>query len=506
MTRKIKVLSVLFVALFAISLLTLAQDTPPAKFDGHQLYQAAFKDFVDYSIVLRDPAVRAKWTAEWEHKHDKDGVLDTEDGADQAVFDMMHSLGNRFDYFFLPEDTQREQEQMDPAVIGIGVSINIKGGDDVVKTMLATLPANPTLRQRQDLGRKISQALKALTVGPNNPLQVLDVNPDGMAIKAGLLKNDHIIAINGQPIAGLRVGEVSGQLRGKEGVSVTVTIERVDSTGKYAAQPAVTIVRKRFVTHVVHSKDLGSGITYISLSDFESKYSVDEMRDALTKAAKGRAVILDLRGNPGGLIPNGEAIAEMFLNNGTIEEVIKRDGDNLSTRRMQLEPEYAQDANFSSDKPQEVHVGQPEDREDEVLPDDMPVIVLVDENSYSCSEILSGALQANHRATIVGEPTGGKGVGQSVIDLPFGHRLHVTSLEFRPGGKAMDWVGIIPEVLVEQPKVDPKTLTAGAEPPDAQLNAATKLGIDLIAKQDALRKLQQDQRKKHEDDFKKDQQ
>ncbi len=478
------------------------QQPSTAQFDGHKLYQQAVQQFIDNSLNLRDPAVRAKWANEWLHKHDNDHVLDTEDGADQAVDDMMHSLGNRFDYYFLPEDTQQEAQEEDPSLTGVGLAIAITGGDSVVAPILAGIPPKPTVRQKDQAERQAMAALRAMKVGPDHRLQIMQVNPDGPSVSSGLKAGDRIVSIDGQSLDGLTADQITAKLRGKENTSVTVVVERADSAGKYVAQPAITIVRKAFITHVVHSKDLGNGVTYISISNFDSKYEVDEMEQALTAAAKGKATIIDLRGNPGGIMQNGEAIAEMLMNSGIIDEMDQRKGDDLITQRLDLEPAFDQTVVISSKDPKTVHVANPEQREDELLPDDMPLIVLVDGDSYSCSEILAGTLQANHRALIVGEPTGGKGVGQLQIPLLYGRSLHVTNFEFRPGGKAIDWVGVIPNVIVAQPTVDPKTLAPGAVPPDAQLQVAAKLALQMIASQDALHQLQGQQRQKHEQDFK----
>lgn len=499
---KTKSISLVAAVLLMAAGAACGQQPSATQFDGHELYQQAVQQFIDNSINLRDAAVRAKWAAEWLHKHDSDHVLDTEEGADQAVDEMMHSLGNRFDYYFLPEDTQQEAQDEDPSLTGVGLAIAITGGDSVVAPILAGVPPKPTMRQKNQLERQIETALHAMKVGPDHRLQIMEVNQDGPSVSSGLKAGDRIVSIDGQSLDGLTADQITAKLRGKENTSVTVVVERADSTGKYVAQPAITIVRKAFITHVVHAKDLGNGVTYISITNFDSKYEVSEMEQALVAAAKGKATIIDLRGNPGGIMQNGEAIAEMLMKSGIIDEMDQRQGDDLITQRLDLEPAFDQTVVISSKDPKTVHVGKPEGREDELLPDDMPLIVLVDGDSYSCSEILAGTLQANHRALIVGQPTGGKGVGQLQIPLPYGRSLHVTNFEFRPGGKAIDWVGVIPNVIVPQPQVDPKTLAPGAVPPDAQLQAATKLVLQMVASQDALHQLQDQQRQKHEKDFK----
>lgn len=101
-----------------------------------------------------------------------------------------------------------------------------------------------------------------------------------------------------------------------------------------------------------------------------------------------------------------------------------------------------------------------------LLPSNMPFVVLVDEYSASASELLSGMLQANHRAVIIGKSTIGKGVGQVLISLPYGRSLHVTDFEFFPGGMKSDWIGVIVDQDVDARSSDDE------DKKDAQREAA----------------------------------
>jgi C-terminal processing protease CtpA/Prc len=130
-----------------------------------------------------------------------------------------------------------------------------------------------------------------------------------------------------------------------------------------------------------------------------------------------------------------------------------------------------------------------------LIPAEMPVIVLIDEGSASASEMLSGSLQVNHRAVIMGKPSHGKGVGQTVIPLSWGRQINVTSFEFRPGDKAMDWVGVIPDIEVDMPE--------GAKT-DVQLDAATAKAKELIATAEARAKRAEELEKLHRENFDKE--
>src|SRR5204862_5183489 len=121
-------------------------------------------------------------------------------------------------------------------------------------------------------------------------------------------------------------------------------------------------------------------------------------------------------------------------------------------------------------------------------------VVLVDGDSYSASEILAGSLKHAHRAVIVGEPTGGKGVGQTVVDLPYGRGMDIISFKFQPGGDDIDWIGVIPDVQV----ADNEKTEA-----DEQLEAAKSVIRQLITNKEEFIKQQQELRHRHELEFQK---
>jgi len=167
-------------------------------------------------------------------------------------------------------------------------------------------------------------------------------------------------------------------------------------------------------------------------------------------------------------------MAAMFLDKGIIVQMIERDEDLKVTLTHSVTATGYEGHIQISDGRDMLKTGK---RVPRVVPVDMPVIVLVDGGSASASEILSGTLQANGRALIVGQPTVGKGVGQTVITLPQGRNMHVTNFEFRPGAKAMDFVGIVPDIEVVQPE-DANPLED--ESTDAQLNRAKVEAIAAI--------------------------
>lgn len=434
------------------------------KFDGHALYKAAFEALRDKHILLRDTAARAKWVTEWENKHARDGKLDSEKTADEAVLEMMRSLNQRFDYYFLPAVTAEEEHSQAPSYSGTGLALTTFGNKTITR---------------------------------EHPLTIALVIDGSPASRQDLKRKDRVVAVDGKPVDGMTAEDAVSLIRGdKLGVPVVLSIERGDSSKPQKFN--VTIVRTDYVRKDVHTRDLGDGIAYIKLDDFMSQFAVKELFAALQDAAKGKGVVLDLRGNHGGRLDYVEAMAQFFLDAGVILEQHERDSDDMLVERLSVQPELALHTAVSSSKPDSIQI-KPGERMPNLLPKGMPVVVLIDGDSYSAAEILSGALQANHRATVIGEPSGGKGVGQAVVKLPFGRSMHVTCFEFLPGGEAMDWVGVIPNVEVKQPA----NFDEDDSSTDAQLKSAVTQIKTLLDAQSQLEQKRNELRKKNEADFQK---
>jgi carboxyl-terminal processing protease len=199
----------------------------------------------------------------------------------------------------------------------------------------------------------------------------------------------------------------------------------------------------REVVHVasVEAHPLDDGFGYLNLKSFQERTSDEVSRalDELTRAAGGtlRGLVLDLRNNPGGLLDESVVVADEFLSDGVIVSTRGRDGSAQDEAR----------AHRAGTRP------------------DFPIVVLVNESSASAAEILAGALQDHHRATLVGVRTFGKGSVQSVIDLPGGGALKLTIARyFTPSGRSIQAQGIAPDVQVEQVELpDPARAAARAE-------------------------------------------
>lgn len=233
----------------------------------------------------------------------------------------------------------------------------------------------------------------------------------GPAETAGMRAKDEIVEIDGSNAVGITPEQAAEKIRGKAGTPVTISVKRVDDTKKF------NIVRQEIAIHAVSTKFLEGGkIGQITLSTFISNDASKEFRAALAKTANCEGLIVDLRDNPGGLLSNALEIADMLLEKGTIVSTISRHGRHA-----------------------DVASGDPVTRQ--------PIVVLVDEESASASEILAGALKDNGRAAIVGTRTYGKGLVQEINRLPGGAAIHITvSRYLTPDGSDINKIGVKPTI------------------------------------------------------------
>jgi carboxyl-terminal processing protease len=244
---------------------------------------------------------------------------------------------------------------------------------------------------------------------------------DTPAFKAGIISQDSIIKIDGKSTDGMDVNKAVQLIRGKEGTRVTLTIQRGSQILNFP------LVRQQIEIHPVEAKyrkdELG-GIGYIRLKQFSAN-AAEEMRTAIQKLESQGAngYVLDLRSNPGGLLYGAIDIARMWLNDGKIVSTKTRNGTG-----------EIQSAN-------------------QTALTNKPLVILVDGGSASASEILSGALQDNKRAQLIGSKTFGKGLVQSVRPLADGSGMAVTIAKYyTPNGKDINHSGIKPDIEVKLSK------------------------------------------------------
>ncbi len=241
---------------------------------------------------------------------------------------------------------------------------------------------------------------------------------DSPAFESGILAQDLIVKIDGTDTKGMDVNDAVKLIRGERGSQVTLTISRNGNERDY------NITRERIEIHPVRASirdtELGK-VGYIRLTTFNENAAQDMQRAIKEQEQEGVVgYVLDLRSNPGGLLYSSIDIARMWIDEGTIVSTVDRKG--LSER------ESAKNKALTN----------------------KPLVVLVNEGSASASEILSGALQDNKRATLLGTKTFGKGLVQSVRPLGDGSGLAVTIAKYlTPNGRDINKEGIPPDVLVE---------------------------------------------------------
>jgi carboxyl-terminal processing protease len=265
---------------------------------------------------------------------------------------------------------------------------------------------------------------------------VIETIPASPAARAGLVKGDRIVAVDDVPTKG-QTG--SGRLRGRPGTSLALTVDRVG----WGEPRRMTLVRELIHVRAVESSLLPGGVGYVRLKQFQERAD-EEMAAALThlqSEAGGHltGLVLDLRGNPGGLLDQAVKISDLFLSSGVIVTTVGRGGHKLDEERARSYGTW----------------------------DSFPIVCLVNGASASASEIVAGALQDHRRATILGTTTYGKGSVQSIFDLGDGSGLKLTVARYlTPSGRTIQGKGIAPDRVVE---------AGAADQGDAQLAAAKEI-------------------------------
>ncbi|MDD3593775.1 MAG: S41 family peptidase [Candidatus Gastranaerophilales bacterium] len=278
-------------------------------------------------------------------------------------------------------------------------------------------------------GSAISGTLKGIGVQisvKDGKLLVVAPIEDTPASKAGLLANDYIVEINGKSTKGMSVKDAADNIRGEEGTTVTLLIRR-NNVDKTFIIPRAEIKLKSISTTPVNKMKLNDSIGYIRISTFMNKSTAAEFAQALTTLSKKQGYIIDLRSNPGGLLSNAIFITDMLVSGGTIVSTVDRDGYKDTTRASKR------------------------------IVTNKPLVVLINGGSASASEILSGALKDNGRATLVGEKTFGKGLVQEINRLPGGSGINITTQKYlTPNGTDINKKGITPDIEIKLTEDDIK--------------------------------------------------
>lgn len=370
-------------------LLNTQQVTSQKLFD--QSWRIIKSDFYDSKLNKQD------WNR-WK-KHYK-GKIRTDDDANVAINTMLESLDDPYSRYLSKKDYAEQNTSIDSKITGIGVNISSLGGKTYVVSVIEGTPA-------------FSAKLKA---------------------------GDIVIKVNGKSIAGMKTSEVADLVRGPENTIVELTVLR----------------RKKIITKKIERKEIkiktvkssvDKNIGYIQVITFIGSTTPSEFVAALEKTSKTKGLIIDLRGNTGGLLPNAIFIANMFIDKGNLVSIVGRNGYKRNI--------YAQESDYVVNK---------------------PMLVLVDGGSASASEILSGALKDYHKAKLIGTKTFGKGMVQKIIPMPNETGLNLTIAKYlTPLGHDINKKGIEPDIEV---KLSEKELF---QKEDIQLNKAKTILAKMIS-------------------------
>lgn len=397
MNRPQKRLSLLHIALFtgavtataAISLFgpglsrvrAALQDSPKTVID--EAWQIVNREYVDGTFNKID------WQAT------RQGLLNrsytSREQAYKALREALEKLNDPYTRFMDPKQYEALSNQTSGELSGVGIRL------------------------------EVNEQTKVLTV-----VEPIENSP---ALKAGIQSGDHILEINGKSTKGMTVEDASNLIRGDVGTKVKLQI------GREGKQISLDITRARIELPTVRYSLKQEGtrrVGYIRLNEF-SAHASEQMRRAIQDltAQKVDGFVLDLRGNPGGLLQASIEISRMWLDRGGIVRTVDRKGnsDETAANRTSLTK--------------------------------LPLVVLVDGNSASSSEILTGALKDNGRATIVGSQTFGKALVQSVHSLSDGSGLAVTIAHYyTPKGTDISHKGITPDIKIDLSDADRQKLAS----------------------------------------------
>ncbi|HEY9865371.1 MAG TPA: carboxyl-terminal processing protease CtpB [Candidatus Obscuribacterales bacterium] len=375
------------------SISTPLKDSPKAVLD--EAWQIVFREFVDGEFN------KVNWQAQREELLSKNYTSREE--AYTALRKALEKLQDPYTRFMDPKQYEALTNQTAGELSGVGMQLTL---DETTKAITVVEPIK------------------------NSP-----------ALKAGILPGDRVLSIDGVSTTGMTVEQAANKIRGSVGTNVSLRIGREGEK-----EFDLTLTRARIELETVTYRVNNEGnrkIGYIQLREFNS-HAAEQMQEAIEALTKEnvQAFVLDLRGNPGGLLRTSIDIARMWMDTGAIVSTVDRNG-----------------------KSQEI-------RTNRTAMTKLPVVVLVDGNSASASEILAGALKDNQRGVVMGTQTFGKALVQSVFALSDGSGLAVTIAHYyTPNGTDISQKGVTPDVKIdisdEQKKqlaTDPKLIGTAQDP------------------------------------------
>ena len=309
------------------------------------------------------------------------GELDDEQMLEKAIKGYVAGVGDEYTEYYTPEEMNKEYETAMGNYVGIGIYMIVNYEEGTI-TIVEPMENSP-------------------------------------ALEAGIREGDLITKVNGEEITKDNVDEMSNKIKGEEGTKVKLTIKRDDEEFE------VEVERKRIEVSHIESEMLDNDIAYIQILDFDGG-AAKEFKENYEKLKKdgAKSLIIDIRGNGGGVVDESIDILEMICDKGnTLLIETDKDGNETIIKS----------------------------EEDPII--DIPIAVLVNGTSASASEIFAGALKDYEKATIIGTKTFGKGVIQTLLRLSDGSGLKMTTEEYcTPNRNKINKIGIEPNIKVELPE------------------------------------------------------
>lgn len=337
-----------------------------------------------------------KWDR-WK-KHYK-GKINTDEDANVAINTMLESLDDPYSRYLNKASYAEQNVSINSKISGIGANITAIKGSTYIMSVVEDSPAKAAKLQRGDL----------------------------------------ILKVNGKDVKGMKTAEVVNLVRGPENTAVKLTIKR---EGKILQKK---LIRKEIKIKTVESA-VDKNIGYIRIISFIGETTPVEFINALEKTKNTKGLIIDLRENTGGLLPNAVFIANVFIDKGPLVSIVDRNGYKTNI--------YARENDYTINK---------------------PLIILVNGDSASASEIFSGALKDYHKAKLLGTKTFGKGMVQKIFPMPNETGLNLTIAKYlTPSGHDINKKGIAPDIEINENRQD------FLKRNDVQLKQAKKVLAKLI--------------------------
>jgi carboxyl-terminal processing protease len=261
------------------------------------------------------------------------------------------------------------------------------------------------------------------------------------AARAGVQAADRIVRIEGLATKDMTLPDAVKRMRGPRGTKVTITILREGVREPFD----VTLTREVIQVQSIKSQEIEPGIGYVRIRQFQERTAQDLVAgvERLEKTGRLAGLIIDLRNNPGGLLPAAVEVSEEFLGDGKL--VVYTEG-RVRSQNMRFV----------------AHAKRPVT--------EVPLVVLVNQGSASASEIVAGAIQDHGRGLILGTTTFGKGSVQTIIPLADGSGLRLTTARyFTPKGRSIHGKGIAPDIVIEPVREDPAAKPPATPPSEAEL-------------------------------------